>query len=59
MKQNLKPVLEEKETFVQVKDVKLFAKIYGEKRIKPAVILDLGYGDYSKAWDLIIPEIAR
>jgi hypothetical protein len=36
------------ETFVQLNGFKLFAKFYGNKKNTPTVIMDAGYGDYSK-----------
>ncbi|SMD41105.1 Pimeloyl-ACP methyl ester carboxylesterase [Bacillus sp. JKS001846] len=47
-----------KETFVQLNGFKLFAKFYGDKKNKPTVIMDAGYGDYSKAWKSIVSEIS-
>jgi pimeloyl-ACP methyl ester carboxylesterase len=47
-----------KEMFVQISDCKLFAKLAGEKNGKPTVIMDAGYGDYSKAWDSLIEDIS-
>ncbi len=34
-------------------------KIYGELSDFPPVIMDAGYGDYSKAWKSIYPEISK
>jgi pimeloyl-ACP methyl ester carboxylesterase len=48
----------EKEIFVEVNGFKLFVKLYGEKKDKPTVVMDAGYGDYSKAWSSIIQEIS-
>jgi pimeloyl-ACP methyl ester carboxylesterase len=48
-----------KEKFVKVKDFKLYAKVFGNKKTKPTVVMDAGYGDYSKAWKDIAPEIAE
>ncbi|MFC0187232.1 alpha/beta fold hydrolase [Fictibacillus aquaticus] len=45
--------------FVKVNGVNLFVKVLGEPSNKPAVIMDAGYGDYSKTWDLIVPDLAR
>lgn len=47
-----------KEFFVPVSDFKLYAKLYGVKKDKPTVVMDAGYGDYSKAWVSVIPEIS-
>jgi pimeloyl-ACP methyl ester carboxylesterase len=33
--------------------------IYGQSSEFPTVIMDAGYGDYSKAWELIYPEISK
>jgi pimeloyl-ACP methyl ester carboxylesterase len=46
------------EMFVQIGDFKLFAKLFGEKKGKPTIVMDAGYGDHSKAWDSLIPEIS-
>jgi pimeloyl-ACP methyl ester carboxylesterase len=48
----------EKEMFVQISEFKLFAKLVGEKKDKPTVVMDAGYGNYSNTWDSIIPEIS-
>ncbi|TDL82722.1 alpha/beta fold hydrolase [Peribacillus frigoritolerans] len=48
-----------KEMNVQVRDFKMHAKLYGEKKGCPTVIMDAGYGDYSKAWTSIIPEVSK
>jgi pimeloyl-ACP methyl ester carboxylesterase len=45
--------------FVKVKDFKLYAQIFGDKNNKPTVVMDAGYGDYSKTWKDIAPEIAE
>ena len=47
-----------KEMFVQISECKLYAKLVGENNGKPTVIMDAGYGDYSKAWDSIIGAIS-
>ena len=47
-----------KELFVQISECKLYAKLVGENNGKPTVIMDAGYGDYSKAWDSIIGDIS-
>lgn len=44
---------------VQISDIKLFAKLVGKNNGKPTVVMDAGYGDYSKAWDSIISDISR
>ncbi|MGM0837911.1 MAG: alpha/beta fold hydrolase [Bacillota bacterium] len=48
-----------KETFVTIGEATLYTKLYGERSNKPTVIMDAGYGDYSKAWDPIIPDISK
>ncbi|MGD6831138.1 alpha/beta fold hydrolase [Sutcliffiella halmapala] len=48
-----------KETFVQVGESSLYTKLYGERTNNPTVIMDAGYGDYSKAWEPIIPDISK
>lgn len=47
-----------KETLVQISGFKLFVKMYGEKKDKPTVIMDAGYGDYSKVWETVVNEIS-
>ncbi|TKD71238.1 alpha/beta fold hydrolase [Pseudalkalibacillus hwajinpoensis] len=47
-----------KETFIQVSDFKLFTKLIGKKNGKQTVVLEAGYGDYSKGWNSIVSEIA-
>ncbi|WP_394174826.1 alpha/beta fold hydrolase, partial [Guptibacillus hwajinpoensis] len=47
-----------KATFIQVSDYKLFTKLIGKKNGKPTVVMEAGYGDYSKGWDSIISEVA-
>jgi predicted alpha/beta hydrolase family esterase len=47
-----------KEMFVPISDCKLFAKLVGENNGKPTIVMDAGYGDYSKAWDSVISEIS-
>lgn len=48
-----------KEANVPISSCRLFVKLYGEKMDKPTVIMDAGYGDYSKAWESIIPELSN
>ncbi|WP_413367261.1 alpha/beta fold hydrolase [Lysinibacillus sp. 3P01SB] len=48
-----------KEMFVQVSDYKLYAKLLSETTGKPTIIMDAGYGDYSKAWDSVIEDISK
>ncbi|MCM3390724.1 alpha/beta hydrolase [Ureibacillus chungkukjangi] len=46
------------EMLVQISDFKLYAKLIGEKNGKCTVVMDAGYGDFSKAWDSVIGEIS-
>jgi pimeloyl-ACP methyl ester carboxylesterase len=48
-----------KEMFVQINEFKLFARLLGENNGKPTIVMDAGYGDFSKAWDLVISEISK
>lgn len=48
-----------KEMFIQINECKLYAKLVGESIGKPTVIMDAGYGDFSKAWNKIIGDISR
>ena len=48
-----------KEMYVQVSGFKLFSKLIGEKNSKPTVVMDAGYGDYSKAWDSVIGDLSE
>ncbi|MDC2866459.1 alpha/beta fold hydrolase [Bacillus sp. BP-3] len=50
--------IREKEQFIQISGFKLFTKLYGEKTDKPTIVMDAGYGDYSKTWSSIINEIS-
>ncbi|MBN8192118.1 alpha/beta hydrolase [Bacillus sp. NTK074B] len=47
-----------KEALVPVNDFKLYAKRIGKKNGKPTVVMDAGYGDYSKAWNPVIGELS-
>lgn len=47
-----------KEMLVQISECKLFAKLIGKNNGKPTIVMDAGYGDYSKAWDSIIAEVS-
>ncbi|MCM2676878.1 alpha/beta fold hydrolase [Alkalicoccobacillus plakortidis] len=49
----------QKEMFIEVNDFQLYAKLLGEKIDKSTVIMDAGYGDYSKTWKHIAPEISK
>lgn len=44
--------------FIRINDGKLFAKLVGENIDKPTIVMDAGYGDYSKAWDSVISELS-
>ena len=46
------------EMFVQINDCKLYAKLVGENIGKPTIIMDAGYGDFSKAWNTVIDSIS-
>ena len=48
----------EKEMLIQISKCKLYAKLVGENNGKPTVIMDAGYGDYSKAWNSVLREIS-
>lgn len=48
-----------KEMFVQVRDCRLYAKLLSETTGKPTIIMDAGYGDFSKAWDSVIGDISK
>ncbi|MCM3034276.1 alpha/beta fold hydrolase [Niallia sp. MER 6] len=47
-----------KEMFVQISGCKIYTKLVGENNGKPTVIMDAGYGDFSKAWDSVIRDIS-
>lgn len=47
------------EKYVQVDDFKMYSKVFQEKKLQPVMILEAGYGDYSKAWDLIAEELTE
>jgi pimeloyl-ACP methyl ester carboxylesterase len=47
-----------KEMMAEIKGCKLYAKLMGGKIGNPAIIMDAGYGDYSKAWDPVIEELS-
>ena len=47
-----------KEMFIQINDGKLFARLVGDNIGKPTIVMDAGYGDYSKAWDSVISELS-
>jgi pimeloyl-ACP methyl ester carboxylesterase len=47
-----------KELFLQISACKLYAKLVGKNNGKPTVVMDAGYGDFSKAWDSVIGDIS-
>ncbi|MDT9025140.1 alpha/beta fold hydrolase [Rossellomorea yichunensis] len=47
-----------KEMLVQINGCKLYAKLVGENHEKPTVVMDAGYGDFSKAWDSVIEDLS-
>ncbi|MES5955163.1 alpha/beta fold hydrolase [Bacillus fungorum] len=38
------------EEYVQVDDFKMYSKVFQGKQLQPVIIMEAGYGDYSKAW---------
>ncbi|MGM0840120.1 MAG: alpha/beta fold hydrolase [Bacillota bacterium] len=48
-----------KEMMVPINGCKLFARLVGEDYGKPTIVMESGYGDYSKAWDQVIGEISK
>jgi pimeloyl-ACP methyl ester carboxylesterase len=48
-----------KEMMIQAGDCKLYAKIIGETAGRPTIVMDAGYGDYSKAWDKVIDGLSE
>lgn len=47
-----------KDMLIQISNCKLYAKLVGENNGKPTIVMDAGYGDYSKGWDSVISEIS-
>lgn len=47
-----------KEMFVQISDCKLYAKLVGENKGRPTIVMDAGYGDTSRVWDSVITDIS-
>lgn len=47
-----------RERFVQVDDCRFYVKLLGENTSKPTVVMDAGYGDFSKAWDTVLGDIS-
>ncbi|GGA48794.1 hypothetical protein GCM10011384_43110 [Psychrobacillus lasiicapitis] len=50
--------LNEKGMFVQISDCKLYAKLVGENKGRPTIVMDAGYGNTSKNWDSVINDIS-
>ncbi|KPL60449.1 alpha/beta fold hydrolase [Rossellomorea vietnamensis] len=48
-----------REMLVPVNNFNLYAKLMGKKNGKPTVVMDAGYGDYSKAWDSVIGDLSQ
>lgn len=48
----------DKEMFIHISKCKLYAKLMGKNNGKPTVIMDAGYGDFSKAWNSVLREIS-
>lgn len=48
-----------KEMLVQIKECKLYAKLLQNNNAKVTVIMDAGYGDFSKTWDSVLGDIAQ
>ncbi|AJI23564.1 alpha/beta hydrolase [Priestia megaterium] len=49
----------EREELVDIGSFQVYTKIFGRDEGSPTVIMDAGYGDYSKAWTEIAPSIAK
>ncbi|MEJ9111196.1 lysophospholipase [Bacillus paramobilis] len=47
------------EEYVQVDDFKMYTKKFQGKKLQPVIIMEAGYGDYSKAWDHIAEELTE
>ncbi|MGD6896620.1 alpha/beta fold hydrolase [Bacillus infantis] len=47
-----------KEIMAEIKGCKLYAKLMGGNCGNPTIIMDAGYGDYSKAWDPVLEELS-
>ena len=46
------------EEYIQVADFKMYTKIFQGKK-QPVIILESGYGDYSKAWNQTAEELTE
>lgn len=51
--------MNEEKSIRTINIVHLDCRIYGESSEFPTVIMDAGYGDYSKAWESIYPAISK
>ncbi|WP_404428452.1 alpha/beta fold hydrolase [Sutcliffiella horikoshii] len=51
--------MNQEEPINTLNELQLECKIYGELSDFPTVIMDAGYGDYSKAWKSIYPAISK
>lgn len=47
------------EEYIQVADFKMYTKIFQGKKQQPVIILESGYGDYSKAWNQTAEELTE
>ena len=47
------------EKYVQVDDFKMYTKKFQGKKLQPVIIMEAGYGDYSKTWDHIAEELTE
>lgn len=47
------------EEYVQVDDFKMYTKVFQGKKRQPVIIMESGYGDYSKAWDYIAERLTE
>ncbi|MBZ4222366.1 alpha/beta fold hydrolase [Bacillus wiedmannii] len=47
------------EEYVQVDDFKMDSKVFQGKQLQPVIIMEAGYGDYSKTWDHIAEELTE
>lgn len=47
----------EREELVDIDGFQLYTKIFGINKGTPTIVMDAGYGDYSKAWNEIVSQI--
>lgn len=47
------------EEYVQVDDFKMYTKVFQGKKWQPVIIMESGYGDYSKTWDYIAERLTE